>query len=85
MLLKANRTVEAAETLEEAIQKNPNLPRAHYNLGLAYMKTEERKRAKRAFRNVLLLDPKSTHAMLHLAVLLQSSSREQDLVEAEKL
>ena len=51
---------------------NSGMPSVHYNLGIAHMKLGNQARAERAFRDVLLLDRDSTHAMFHLATVLQS-------------
>lgn len=61
------------------------MPSVHYNLGIAHMKLGNQARAERAFRDVLLLDRDSTHAMFHLATVLQNSGDLDNLLEAKKL
>lgn len=64
---------------------NSGMPSVHYNLGIAHMKLGNQARAERAFRDVLLLDRDSTHAMFHLATVLQNSGDVDNLLEAKKL
>ena len=85
ILLKMNRTSEALSVLEEAVRINSGIASVHYNLGVAHMKLGNQARAERAFRDCLLIDHDSTHAMFHLATVLQNSGDTEDLLEAEKL
>lgn len=85
ILLKMNRTTEALSVLEEAVRINSGIASVHYNLGMAHMRLGNQARAERAFRDVLLIDHDSTHAMFHLATVLQNSGDTEDVLEALKL
>lgn len=85
LLLKVNRTLDAANASESAIRINPGLASAHYYLGLARWRLSELDAAEQAFRDALLIDKSSMLLMLHLGVVLQSSGGREKLLEAENL
>ncbi len=48
---------KAREALKKSIEANPNIPEAHYNLGLVYMKLGKPQRAIDYFKQAARLDP----------------------------
>ena len=58
------RPVEALEMFTRTITLAPDFPDGYYWQGLVYMKTKEPAKAKKAFLEVIRLDPKSENARL---------------------
>lgn len=85
ILIKLNWTNQFIQACELGVMRNQGLPNAHYNLGVAYMKLGYLKQAEAAFRNMLLLDTSSAVARFHLATVLQTTGKTQQLLEARLL
>ena len=83
ILLKLNRTLESITASREAVRRDPSLPNGHYNLGMGYMKLGDKHKAEKAFRDMLVCDPNSTHGWLHLGVVLAGSAEREKLNEAQ--
>ena len=64
------RTAQAIELLKKALIKNPNAPRLHYVLGMAYAQDNKPDLATAEFRDVLRKDPDFVEAHVHLARLM---------------
>jgi Tfp pilus assembly protein PilF len=47
----------ARETLEKAVEKDPESAPAHYNLGLAYERLDRKRDAEREFKEALKIEP----------------------------
>ncbi|MCH1491606.1 MAG: tetratricopeptide repeat protein, partial [Luminiphilus sp.] len=79
----------AAELCREALDQAPELPQAHFLVGLVALETEDRPNAHRAFRTVVKLDPDNAAAWAQLARLNASEGRvvpaEQALLETRRL
>lgn len=79
----------AAELCREALDQAPELPQAHFLVGLVALETEDRPNAHRAFRTVIKLDPDNAAAWAQLARLNASEGRvvpaEQALLETRRL
>jgi tetratricopeptide (TPR) repeat protein len=58
---------KAVEDLEAARKLNPELPRLHYSLGLAYFKTDRFDDARAAFEAELTRTPKDVSSLCYLA------------------
>src|SRR4051812_30716781 len=67
-----------------AVQATPADPEAYYQLGLAYMGTNDIKTAVMCFRKAADLNPKHTGAQLMLAEIMTVSSKEDLLQDAAK-
>ena len=83
ILLKMNRTEEALQLLEIAVESKLMLPETHCGLGMAYMRLGRKTKAESTFRNVLhTIDASHVPTMVELGKLLRA---DQKLQEAEKL
>jgi tetratricopeptide (TPR) repeat protein len=69
LLLRENRVQDAWERSRAALQADPQLPEAHFTLGLANLARNERDDARKEFVAVLNLDPTATDARIELAKL----------------
>jgi tetratricopeptide (TPR) repeat protein len=83
---KAGKYQQAVVQFKNAIQKNPRLAEAHYQLAEADLKLNSTLAAYRELRETVTLDPKNLDAELQLATLL-IASRQYDEAElaAEKV
>ncbi len=85
ILIKLNRTSDFISKCKLAVQISPGFPPAHYNLGVAYMKLGYLAQAETTFRNLLSVERGSILGMFHLATVLQTTGRTQDLLESREL
>jgi len=72
---------KAADTLEEAIRRNPASPSAHGYLGAALYKMSEYERAETSLKRALELDDQQTNARLMLINVYTRSSRYEEALE----
>lgn len=79
----------AASLCREALDRAPEVPQAHFLIGLIALETDDRPNAHRAFRTVVKLDPDNAAAWAQLARLNASEGRivpaEQALLETRRL
>ncbi len=66
---------KAVGDLEEARRLNPELPRLHYSLGLAYFKTDRFDDARAAFESELKRAPKDVSSLCYLASMDEKEGR----------
>lgn len=65
--IQAEKHERAIESLQHAIEISPGFPRAHLDLGKAYLETGSVERAERCFRKSLQLDPLCAEAHYELS------------------
>jgi len=76
--MKANRTDEAIDLLERALQYDPDLAEARVTLGVALARQDKTNEAENQFRTALAQNSNLLIAKLNLAALYQSSGRLTD-------
>lgn len=78
--LRANDAPGAAEAFSTALRLDPTLPRARYNLGLAYTKMGRLDEARDAYERAVERDPSDVKALVNLGMLYErSGDRERAL------
>ena len=60
------KIAQALKYMEKAAALDPKNPGYHYNLGLAYSETGNKKRALEEWRKVIALDPRNQNAKMLL-------------------
>ncbi|MCO1334418.1 tetratricopeptide repeat protein [Microbulbifer sp. OS29] len=70
--------VRAIELLQSVVEREQRLPAPYINLGIAYYKIEDKKKAEDAFLQALALDDKHPVATNELAVLYRKQGRFAD-------
>lgn len=80
--LSAGRVDRAIAHSLEALELDPNLASAHYNLGLAFHRLGDRDQAIAAFRQVVRIRPDDAQARHNLATMLDESGRTSEAIEA---
>ena len=78
-LMAGNVDRAVAHSLE-ALELNPNLASAHYNLGLAFHRIGDREQALTAFRQVVRSRPDDALARHSLATMLDETGRTQEAI-----
>jgi tetratricopeptide (TPR) repeat protein len=78
-LMAGNVDRAVAHSLE-ALELNPNLASAHYNLGLAFHRVGDRAQALAAFRQVVRIRPDDAQARHNLATMLDESGRTDEAI-----
>jgi tetratricopeptide (TPR) repeat protein len=68
--------VGCVEANQQALNREPELMRAHFNQGLAYMYLGEAEKMLACFEKVLEIDPDSAAGHYHMAVALQALGKE---------
>ncbi|MEK7484008.1 MAG: tetratricopeptide repeat protein [Planctomycetota bacterium] len=61
-LLKENQIIRAMNAFNQAIQENPTLPEAHYQMGLIHLKLFEHPEGIQSFTQAIQLNPKYSEA-----------------------
>lgn len=61
-LSRAGKYVEAIHEYGEAIRIDPNMAKAHFNMGLDYVSLRQPDQAAECFRRALAIDPSYTKA-----------------------
>jgi tetratricopeptide (TPR) repeat protein len=79
-LLRLNRTSEAKQSLEKALETNPRVPRAWNALGVARMQTGDPAGAVAAWEKCVELNPKAYDALYNIALV---SFRAGDMAKAK--
>jgi arylsulfatase A-like enzyme/Tfp pilus assembly protein PilF len=79
-LIERQRYDEAEQALLQALEKKPDLPTAHYNLGLVYEARRQPERAIAAYEAELARSDKAYRAAFNLAKLLQAAGRSVEAV-----
>jgi len=83
---QAHRWAEAAQAYRLAVQIDPSLFEAHYNLGLVAAETGNLSLALSAYETALALDPASSDARYNLALVLKRANYLRDAAsELEKI
>lgn len=76
----------AIQTLQQALTINPNLPKAHFNEGMAYLHWQHWSEAAKEFQAELAVDPGSPDAEYHLGfVCMQQGNNAEALHLFEKV
>jgi tetratricopeptide (TPR) repeat protein len=73
--LKAAKYAQAVVEFKNAIQKDPRLAEAHYQLAEAYLKLNSASQALRELREAVTLDPNNLDAELQMATLLMADRK----------
>ena len=68
LLLQGTQPNKSRELLEQAVNLDPNLWQAHYNLGVAWLKARDPDRAMQSFRLAYRLRPNEPRVLLGMAV-----------------
>jgi tetratricopeptide (TPR) repeat protein len=77
---------EAVQTFHRALELDPKLSKAHYDAGLAYLKSDRPAEASKEFEAELALSPEDLQAKYNLAfTLLQQSQRERAVTLLEEV
>jgi arylsulfatase A-like enzyme/Tfp pilus assembly protein PilF len=79
-LIERQRYDEAEKALREALEQKPDLPTAHYNLGLIYEARNKPERAIAEYESELARSAKAYRAAFNLAKLLQAAGRTDEAV-----
>ena len=82
---EAGRYPEAIELLKRAIELQPELAVAHYNLGRVYQALNQFANAADAFKEVLLLNPGFTDAHYHLGTVYNKTQHYPEAIKCFKL
>ena len=83
-LMKEEKFLEAVGRLESINDLNPNLPKNHYNLGIAYYKNNEYKKAVDSLKKAVKLDKNLKDAYYSIAVIYEDNAV-QKIEELEKI
>lgn len=62
-LLQENQVIRAMNAFNQAIQENPSLPEAHYQMGLIHLKLFEHPEAVQCFTQAIQLNPRYMEAL----------------------
>ncbi len=68
LLISAERTDEAKDKLNEAIEKEPNNANLYFNLGYLYEELNQPEKAEESYRKAVEIDPEYLDANYNLAV-----------------
>ena len=85
ILVKMNHSHEAIALCEDALKENSYSAVAYYHLGTAHLQLNRVSHAESALWNSVMLDSSNRDALYLLATILQGSSNQRDLLEAQKL
>jgi tetratricopeptide (TPR) repeat protein len=66
--LQANEPSAAVGSFAAAVKARPDVPKYHFNLGLAYARLQHYDEASHQFEEVLRLDPSDVEASRHLSL-----------------
>uniref|UniRef100_A0A1I7WC77 TPR_REGION domain-containing protein n=1 Tax=Heterorhabditis bacteriophora TaxID=37862 RepID=A0A1I7WC77_HETBA len=78
LLLQKNRTVEAMEWFDRALELAPNSAQVHHHIGLAHMTEGELISAESSYRKALRYDPNHADTLFSLSTLLREQGRNQE-------
>jgi len=84
-LMQKNKPYDALSYLKEAIEMDPDDPRFHEGLGLAYFATERFDKAEEAYKQAIEVDPTYVDARHNLGVLLNHLGRYGEAIEQFEL
>ncbi len=79
-LMSGDEYAQAAQVLEDAVRKEPEMPQAMLMLGSCYTELGRRKEARARFDEVLKRDPKSVQALIGMANVLMEDGLTGDVV-----
>ncbi len=80
-LARAGQLAEAEAAYKELLDKDPNIPEVHYNLGLVYRQKKDMAAAEAAFLKAIDLRPTYTAAYLELSRTYQNNNQMAKAVE----
>lgn len=85
VLMRLNRSAEAIQSFEMAVNKHPESADAYYNLAAALRKNGRKTEAEKMYRKAHSLSSGHVHTLMALAALLTETNQRKKLKEAEQL
>ncbi|GFT82339.1 protein O-mannosyl-transferase TMTC3 [Nephila pilipes] len=77
ILIRLNRTREAQDVYEKALQLDDANADIHYNLGVVFLEQRQTSRAMHSFDKALKINPRHEQALLNSAILIQEEGGPQ--------